>query len=494
MKKKLSPSMRALGIAVWIVAWQLAAIAIGKPLLLPGPVQVIDAMNRLWHEGQLGPAVAQSVMQIGAGFLLSVLLGMTAGALSHKFALFRAIADPVIRFLRSVPIAALVVLLLLWFSIRTFGLLLVLLAGLPLVYESILDALDRGDPPMEEVARVHRWPAKSVRRAIRRPMIERALRPVLRHLAGFSWKAGVSAQVFARAPESLGNAIAQAKLALSTDEVFAVVAVVCVASALCGWLVERLVLACFVTERRTRAVEGGASIPLDPEVTGAFPPFERARDLILDDVTLGYGEYEPVRHWTKIIPAGRTCKLRGPSGIGKTTVLKAVLGLIEPRHGSIEGGFGTKGVEVGVAFQEPRLVGWMSARENLSLADWEKERVDMAMDQLRRWGVADTRLPVSSFSGGMRQKVSLVRALFSPGSLVVLDEPYQGLDADSRIAVFQATEKLLRYRTALIATHWSEEEILRSEGVAGLLAIDDESDEEGDEGWDGPSEADSVEG
>ena len=133
--------------------------------------------------------------------------------------------------------------------------------------------------------------------------------------------------------------------------------------------------------------------------------------------------------------------LIGPNGCGKSTLLRVLSGLIAPDRGAVTlSGRAISGPDprVGLVFQEPRLLAWRSAVDNvrfpLELADWPRPRQDArATELLGLVGLAEVaQAKPSTMSGGMRQRVSIARALALEPEVLLLDEPFSALDALTR--------------------------------------------------------------
>lgn len=132
---------------------------------------------------------------------------------------------------------------------------------------------------------------------------------------------------------------------------------------------------------------------------------------------------------------GEWLVLRGPSGCGKTTFLRVVAGLTAPTHGTVD----CTAARLGYAFQEPRLIPWRTVGQNLRFV---RPHYDIT-DLLSRLGLAGIeRLRPTHLSGGMRQRVSLVRALAIAPDLLLLDEPFTGLDDDTKRMVLKTLRDL----------------------------------------------------
>lgn len=173
--------------------------------------------------------------------------------------------------------------------------------------------------------------------------------------------------------------------------------------------------------------------------------------LELKHISLSFGEKAVLRDCDLRLPAGARFALMGPSGCGKTTLLRIVLGLQRPDAGTIENRF----VRPAAVFQEPRLLPWCSALENVNLvlSDGPETR-ELALSWLRRLELGEAaELYPAALSGGMQQRVALARAMATAPDLLVLDEPFRGLDEALREQVIAAVSRALPEAAILLATH-----------------------------------------
>lgn len=167
-----------------------------------------------------------------------------------------------------------------------------------------------------------------------------------------------------------------------------------------------------------------------------------------------FGALRVLEDFSLEIPRGRFTCLFGPSGCGKTTLLNILSGLMPPDAGSLET---EKGMRVACVFQEDRLLPWLSALENVAVAG-SRAQADAAMHWLLRMGMgkAAHQLP-GTLSGGQRRRVALARALHYGGDVLLLDEPFKGLDTSLKAEVMQAVAGEFAGRTAVLVTHDREE-------------------------------------
>lgn len=155
---------------------------------------------------------------------------------------------------------------------------------------------------------------------------------------------------------------------------------------------------------------------------------------------------------------GETVCLMGPSGLGKTTLLRCVAGLERPESGSITG----VPERLGYVFQEDRLCGVFSAVANVRLAtgpDPAGSRRSSGIWRSWAWPEAPG-LPVSQLSGGMRRRVAIARAVCAGPQLLLLDEAFKGLDDQCRRDTVAYIRRHTPGASLLCVTHDPEEAAL----------------------------------
>ena len=141
--------------------------------------------------------------------------------------------------------------------------------------------------------------------------------------------------------------------------------------------------------------------------------------------------------------------LWAPSGWGKTTLLRILMGLERPTTGSVEG-VG----RVAAVFQEDRLLEQLDAAGNLRFALGAAYDEAAARTLLAELGLGDAGgKRVRDWSGGMKRRLALARALLAPSDALALDEPFTGLDADNRAAAQRCVARAAREKIVLLVSH-----------------------------------------
>lgn len=172
----------------------------------------------------------------------------------------------------------------------------------------------------------------------------------------------------------------------------------------------------------------------------------------LHGVTKRFGDEVVLDGFDLDLPDGSATALMGPNGVGKTTLARLLLGLIPPDAGTIRGLGGRRRAAV---FQEDRLCEQLSAVGNVRLVLDRGVRASAVADELRGVGLDAESLtkPVRDLSGGQRRKVAIVRALMAEADLLVLDEPFKGLDADAKTVLMSLVRERRDHTTMLLITH-----------------------------------------
>ena len=171
---------------------------------------------------------------------------------------------------------------------------------------------------------------------------------------------------------------------------------------------------------------------------------------------------------------GEFISIIGPSGCGKTTILSIIAGLITPTVGSVsisEKPISLKNNNLGYMLQKDQLFPWRTIEKNVYLPLEIKginstEKKNYAIDLLKKYGLYEFRKNYpDQLSGGMRQRVALIRTLVADPKLLLLDEPFSALDYQTRLSVCDDVYKIIKAekKTAVLVTHDISEAISMSD-------------------------------
>ncbi|MFM8945944.1 MAG: ABC transporter ATP-binding protein [Actinomycetota bacterium] len=189
------------------------------------------------------------------------------------------------------------------------------------------------------------------------------------------------------------------------------------------------------------------------------------------------------------VPTGHTLAVRGPSGVGKSTLLRVVSGLLAPDHGRVliddrdVTSMPTHRRSVGFVFQDSQLFPHLDVAGNvafgLRMQKLERSLIDAAVTEwLTRVGLADrAHQDVRTLSGGETRRVALARALAPRPRVLLLDEPFSGLDNEMRIRLAELVHDLLHDTdtTALLVSHDDDDVRRVADSVLRLAAAADGS-------------------
>ena len=148
------------------------------------------------------------------------------------------------------------------------------------------------------------------------------------------------------------------------------------------------------------------------------------------------------------VEPGSIMVITGPSGKGKTTLLNIMMGLVSPDSGEVIGIPEKKSC----VFQEDRLLENFTVEENLKLVS------DLPVEELKKecsilLGEKEFSQKVREFSGGMKRRVSILRALLTSSEVIFMDEPFKGLDVELKEKVIRYTLEKRKDRTLFVVTH-----------------------------------------
>ena len=198
--------------------------------------------------------------------------------------------------------------------------------------------------------------------------------------------------------------------------------------------------------------------------------------LTFSDVSLTYhtveGETAAIQNLTMTVHDGEFLAIVGPSGCGKTTVLSLIMGLIQPSKGSIR--FHKPDLRLGYMLQRDHLLDHRTVEKNVllglevqrRLTDESRERAFALLD---KYGLRDFRTyKPHQLSGGMRQKVALIRTLALEPDLLLLDEPFSALDYQTRLTLSDEVYRIIRseHKSAILVTHDISEAVSMADRVA----------------------------
>lgn len=208
-------------ICFWILVWEIAARLINQEIFLPSPKSVLLTIIELSRKPGFWLSIANSFIRIINGFFLGLIFGTVLAVLSFKSKIIYELISPIMKVIKSTPVASFIILALVWISSKNLSVLISFLMVLPISYSNLLYGLKSTDIKLLEMSRVFRISRWKKFRAIYFPAVLPFIISAVSVGLGFSFKSGIAAEVIGRPQNSIGLNLYEAKLYLMIKELFA---------------------------------------------------------------------------------------------------------------------------------------------------------------------------------------------------------------------------------------------------------------------------------
>ena len=173
----------------------------------------------------------------------------------------------------------------------------------------------------------------------------------------------------------------------------------------------------------------------------------------VNNITKAYDGKTALNNFSAEFSAGAYC-ITGASGTGKTTLLHIIMGLVKPDEGTVAG----EQLKYACVFQEDRLCENLSAAKNVALIcpkGFPKEKITA---ELKLVGLGDDlHKQTVNYSGGMKRRVAIVRALITNADVIVMDEPFKGLDDELKTGIISYIKERIKDKIFIFVTHNKDE-------------------------------------
>lgn len=213
-------------VAFWVAVWQVAAMAVDQEILLVEPAGAITRLGELVVTGDFWATVWHSLSRIAAGFLAAAAVGVLGAAAAVGSRVFDALVTPAMAAVRSTPVVSFIILVLMWASSGQLAFVISFLMVLPITYTTVLEGIRHRDRALLEVATVFRVPFWRRVPAIDVPAVLPYVIASSRIGIGLAWKSGITAELIGLTDGSIGERLYDAKVILSSADVFAWTAVI----------------------------------------------------------------------------------------------------------------------------------------------------------------------------------------------------------------------------------------------------------------------------
>lgn len=208
-------------IAFALLLWQVGAMLLNQQLLLVTPLAVMERLLSLWKEADFLSTIGFSFLRIVSGFFLGLIVGSVLAVIAGRFYLAEVMFWPFLVTIKSVPVASFIILCLIWLNSRSLSVFISFLMVLPIVYTNMLEGIKSTDRKLLEMAALFRVGWLKRMKYIHLPHLKSYLLSACSVSIGLSWKAGIAAEVIGIPDGSIGEKLYEAKVYLSTADLFA---------------------------------------------------------------------------------------------------------------------------------------------------------------------------------------------------------------------------------------------------------------------------------
>lgn len=435
--------LTCLSILLIPVAWQLLSWQMAQPQLIPSFPDLIRALLRLVYTPGFLVSIGTTCLRACVGLLLSLAAASITAFLLNRSEAIRFLFMPWLSLLRSVPVISFILLALIFLNPEMIPLLIAFLTMYPLLTENLLKGLMNRRDSWKMLARQFHLNAWNRLFQINYPQLRPYLFSGLASAVGFGWRAIIMGEVLSQCVDGIGKRMKEAQVFIDVPELIAWTLVAIVLS----WLTDKLI---------SRLSDWQPSVRYRHSAVELQAVSLKPNDICLTDVSYSYG----VQHMNIILKTGKIYALSAPSGQGKTTLLQLLNGTLRPTGGEITG----LPQQTAYLFQEPTLLPQLTAKENIMLGGAAYyDRAILEQQSLRLLAAFQLekqaeRYP-AALSYGQQQRVALARALMFPAGLLLLDEPFNGLDVELRqlVARFLVEWQQEKQATVVFSSHHADE-------------------------------------
>lgn len=450
-------------ICFWLFVWHFLSLKINSSIFLPSPEATYKALIRIGKRAGFWQTIFNTFSKIAKGFLLALIAGTFSAIISSFVKIIDVLVSPFMRLLKTVPVASFIILALLWVKSDKLSVLISFVMVTPVVYINILQSFDNVDNNLLEMADIFDVGLLRRLRFIYVPALVSGFMSACKIGLGFCFKAGIAAEIIGLPFQSIGSELYKSKLYLMTDELFAWTVVIVLMSVffegVCIYLLNKL--SCIIEKTNiSRKAENENKADKSHKKKGEYEKLENNNILMIKEITKSYGKQKVLENISFNLNESERICIYGKSGIGKTTLLRIIAGLEKADSGKI-----TFVGKVSMVFQEDRLLENTDVYTNLYCvlgSRFDKAEVDMHLKEVGLEGAGNKI--VSELSGGMKRRVAIVRCMMKSSEIILLDEPFKGLDTILKDNIIRYVVKYLNGRAVIMVTHdISEAEKIQAE-------------------------------
>ena len=413
MKKSI---LIILSITILLLAWQLLAMLVRLPDLVPSVPRLLSTLAALFASGSFYQSVMATVLRGTIGMSISLMAAVGVSFLFYKCEWMYELFRPLLAIMRAIPVISFILLALIFLNAESIPLIIAFLTMFPLLTENLTKGIRSRRKELSIMARqfkIGRWNRLT---QVTYPQLKPFLYSGLASALGFGWRAIIMGEVLAQCSPGIGGEMKQAQIFIAVPELIA-------------WTVIAILISYLFDRGISWLAKRRFSIHYNKHCS-KLPVPKGNCDIRVRDISYRYGSDKVLSHFSYTFEKGFIYGITAPSGTGKTTLLNLIGKILKPVQGEIETDCTTG---VAYVFQEPELLSQLTIAENIALPLAACQTKEMALEQavsmlqkMELEGFAN-RFP-NELSFGQQQRVAIARALTYPSPLLLMDEPFKGLD------------------------------------------------------------------
>lgn len=441
MNKKIKEILIVL---FWIAIWAFIAIIIASPIILASPYDVLIKFIEFAITANFWISILLSLLHVSIGFIIACVLGCLTAIFSYRIPTLYDFVQPPMQFFKSAPIVCIIVLILTMFGVEYVDIIVVVIAVLPIYFFAIYEACKNRNINISNLLAIHQIPKRIIWSVFEWPNALPFFNQATKVAIGISWKVAITAQMIGALNGTIGIGIYDAKIMLDSAQLFV-------------WMISVIIIS-WGLEKITILFVHKLSKSDYKNVLNKITQYSQDEKYIdkneclvkLESVIKTYNSKKVLDNINLSIKLGQKINIAGLTGAGKTTLTNIILGIEKPDSGkAIIKDCSPR--TFSVVFQENSLISNLTILENIKVASLKKiEEKDVNK-------IVQSNLKPDELSGGMKRCAEIERAIISDSKIVVLDEPFTGLDIETRKQAIKYINENIANRALILITHDSKD-------------------------------------
>lgn len=210
-----------LAICFWLIVWFILSLVVGEEMLLPSPFETLSSLAKNIKSVEFWLSLLTTFRNIVLSLLLSLVFSFLFAFLANNYYFVEVLLSPIVKTVRCVPVASIIILILLWVKSKNLSLVISFLVTFPLLYTSILSGLKNTSSELLEMALNYNVGLKKKIRYIYLPGLFPFFKNGISNAIGLAWKSIVAAEVIALPKNTLGSMLYESKVYLLSSDLFA---------------------------------------------------------------------------------------------------------------------------------------------------------------------------------------------------------------------------------------------------------------------------------